>query len=81
MDGQVIAECQILSVIVINILRKSASTGAVGVQGTFCPSLTHYKHFRMPHFSMSNIYFSTQIVYFTSSLSNTKLMLTAILDF
>ena len=27
MDGQVIAECQILSVIVINILRKSAPWG------------------------------------------------------
>ena len=32
------------------------------------------------HFSMSNIYFSTQIAYFTSSLSNMKLMLKAILD-
>ena len=58
MDGHVIAECQILSVIVINILRKSVPTGDVGVQGTFCPSPTHCKHFRMPHFSMSNIYFS-----------------------
>ena len=76
-----IAGCQIISVIVINILRKSAPTGAVGVLGTFCPSRTHYKHFRMPHFSMSNIYFSIQIMYFTRSLPNTKLMLKAILDF
>ena len=72
MDGQVISKCQILSVIVINILRKSCWCA--------CPSPTHYKSVRMLHFSMSNIYFSTQIAYFTSSLSNMKLMLKAILD-
>ena len=81
MDGQVIAECQVLSVIVINILRKPAPLGLVGVQGTFCPSPTQYKSFCMLHFSMSNIYFSTQIVFVTSSLSNMKLMLKTILDF
>ena len=80
MDGQVIAECQILSVIVINILRKSLTppqpppppAGLVGVQGTFCPFPTHYKKFRMLHFSMSILH---------SSLSNMKLILKAILDF